>query len=273
MRRVLPIVLATAALALGAAGPAAAKEPLHAGMLVVCGPGGCAPFDDEAALTWLDGLMHTESPTRGAIPSLAPYYELRYSPSYAQGNPPPLGWVVPGEEAIRAYNFVSPTWRSEWYALDPGVSAAIASAAGGLEPFSPPGLDRVEVRSRPVGVTEPYLDLLGPLPEAFTPSAGSERLTVDLRATSLSPWTLGRDAALEYALAEQAVRIAGRWYEVSGSLAGRIELDAGPAPPPAASSPWGSIAAALAAGALAFAAAFWAVRRRRSPGAATPRAG
>ena len=35
MRRVLPIILVAVAFA---AGPAAAKEPLHAGMLMVCGP-------------------------------------------------------------------------------------------------------------------------------------------------------------------------------------------------------------------------------------------
>jgi RNA polymerase sigma-70 factor (ECF subfamily) len=72
-------------------------------------------------------------------------------------------------------------------------------------------------------------------------------VTLDLQSASLSPWTLSRDIVLDDAPGEGAVRAAGRWHQVPGELAERIELDAAPPATPSVSgtSPRGSIVAAL----------------------------
>jgi hypothetical protein len=268
-RLALTLALATAAAIASLAGPAVAKtSELRAGTVVICGLQGCAPFDDADGLAWLNGLMFAESPTPGPTPRLAPYYELRYGLADVGGQPSPLGWLVPEQEAARLYSFVGAGWRSQWYPLSPVAAEAVVAATRGREPFSPPDGIRVEIAGVEIaGVlaseSDPYLALLGPLPETFRPPTGARRVPIALPDVPPTPWTVGLGAQLSYVPQERALRIAGRWFDVPASLAEQIELDAGLRPPASVSPPWSRLAVAGAAGGLVLAAALSTVRRRR----------
>ena len=60
MKRLLMLGLA---LALIVPATAAAKGEIDTGSVAICGPSDCGPFDDEASLRWLSGLMYAESPS------------------------------------------------------------------------------------------------------------------------------------------------------------------------------------------------------------------
>jgi hypothetical protein len=275
-RLALTLVVTIGLAAAGAAGPAAAKlAELQAGALSLCGLETCAPIDDEGAIAWIDELMIAEDPAPGAAPVPGPFYELRYT-ELADEETRPLGWVAPQAGAVRVYLFSGSGSHSEWYPMTSGAREALARTVLGVEPFPPPELESVRVGGRPASDLDAYLALLGDLPETFRPPAGGDRLDVELTPGALTPWTVTPAYRLAYAPAENAIRLAPRWFEVPAGLAERIELDAGlRSPPPATSTggTTGSAAAAVATGVLVLAVLGWAARRRRSPGPATPRAG
>jgi hypothetical protein len=279
LRRAARLALAAGVAALAAAalaGPAAAKlAELEAGVLSLCGPETCVPIDDEAAVAWIDELLLAEDPAPGATPAPGTFYELRYT-ELAGEETRPLGWVVPQAGVVRAYLFSGSGSHSEWYSMTPGARDAMARTVLGVEPFPPPELESARAGGRPAGDVAAYLGLLADLPETFRPAAGGDRLDVELVPATLTPWTVTPAYRLAYAPAENAIRLAPRWFEVPGALAERIELDAGLRSPPAGTSPGGSAgstAAATATGVLMLAVLGWAARRRRSPGPATPRPG
>jgi hypothetical protein len=272
MRRLVVAGLVVAAAAV-LAGPASAKgESLQQGSVVICGPTDCAPFDDAGGLRWLNGLMVADSPTPRGAPPVSDYYELRLVEGSAQVA---IGWVAPDQGAIRTRRFVGTGTHSEWYPLAGGVPGALEVAARGIEPFPAPGVSRVAIDGRSVDDPGTYLPLLGELPAAAPAGPGGERTEITLRPTALSPWALSSDTTLDYAPAEEVLRVGLSWYRVPQELADLIEgaTDLVGLPPaePAADDgtfPWG-IAGGLAGAAL-LAAAYAGVRRLRGARGAQP---
>jgi hypothetical protein len=94
----------TAPVGHAAAATASAKEPLEEAAIAVCGPSGCAPFTDDGARRRLNRLL-----------------------SAVDGSAPPIGWVVPGGEAIRTPRFTGSGTSARSY--PPALAALIGREA------------------------------------------------------------------------------------------------------------------------------------------------
>ena len=234
MKRLLMLGLA---LALVVPATAAAKGELEMGSVMICGPSDCGPFDDEASLRWLSGLMYAESPTTAEAPPVSSYYELRWADEGLGDAPHSLGWVVPDEGMIATQRFVG-NGGVKWFRLAGGIAGPLAGATRGIEPFPAPRLTRVYVGDREVADPGPYLALLGPLEPM--PGRAEPDVPLGLVTAAPTPWTMPSSyAELWYSPDEDAVLVDGTWYRVPAELANRIDADAGlrQASPPSAATP------------------------------------
>ncbi len=159
MKRLLMLGLA---LALVVPATAAAKGEIDMGSVAICGPSDCGPFDDEASLRWLSGLMYAESPSAAQPPPVSAYYELRWTDEGLGGGALSLGWVVPEHDMIATERLVG-SGGVRWFRLAGGIAGALTSATAGIEPYPAPELTRVYVGDREAADAAPYLVLLGPL--------------------------------------------------------------------------------------------------------------
>jgi hypothetical protein len=282
-----PVVLLALAALLLAAPPALAKGELEAGAIVICGPSGCTPIDDQRTLNGVAMLPFGEVPAvAGDPPAASPYYELRWAGDGAR-----FAWLVVDPGAVRPESSVGSSRGSDWYRLADVYRDSLAKTVQGLEPYPAPQLTKVYLDERQAPSVDPYLGLLGLGAEAYDPAASTPRITVGLVTGQPTPWTQdGSIAELVFAPEEDVLLVDGRWYEVPADLATRIERDAGlepvpapaeaPAPaertstPPVAASdddggPW-SLVAALVIGAVALGSAL-VLYRRRTPGRHVPR--
>lgn len=258
-----PVGVALAAAALTLASAAAAKGPLEAGSVEICGPESCAAIEDEALLGWL-GELRAGGQTPGTPPPVGPFYELRGEV---------LAWVLPDAAAVR-----SNMGGSSWYPLAPGLAEALRRAAAGVDPFPAPRITNVYLDEREAVEATPYAALLGPGTVADSPTPGARWVTIGIVSESASPWTgSSAYAVLWYVPGERTVWNDGRWVRVQPALAERVETDLGllraadPAPASqierdagagragsstpvgavsASSFPWAAVAGAVAGGLL-----------------------
>jgi hypothetical protein len=280
MKRLLMLGLA---LALIVPATAAAKGEIDTGSVAICGPSDCDPFDHEASLRWLSGLMYAESPSAAQPPPASSYYELRWTDEGLGGGALSLGWVVPGHDMIATERLVG-SGGVRWFRLAGGIAGALSTATAGIEPYPAPELARVYVGDREAADAAPYLMLLGPLEPKR--EAADPEIPLGLVTSEPTPWTMPSSyAELWYSPEEDAVLVDGTWYRMPTDLAGRVETDAGlpgsapsvppaapaptPVPAPAAATgtgfPW-ALVAGLAAGAALLLGVLAVTRRLRTTG-------
>jgi hypothetical protein len=266
--RCLIVVVALAALAF--VPRAEAKGPTT---LSVCGASNCVEIPSEQNEDLVFGVLsmqydvHLDSFV--SPPPLAPYYELRFEPDSI---PPEVRYVVPSAGALRA--------GGGWIRMGADTLAALERAAGGLEPWPAPELERVRVGGRETADVAPYQMLFNELAPAAWPLEPGERVVIDLDFGRATPWT---DNRLEYMPRERLLLREADLWQAPGGLARAIERDAGPARTapeqrpvvvpapvdPASGVPWQlMLGAAASAGLITGAVVFGIGRRRRRHGLA-----
>jgi hypothetical protein len=238
--------LSLAALALWPAAPAAAKfVPVTSAR--ACGPTGCTPLPPKLVSHLLSGFEG--GPMGSAV--IGPYYRLRVRPSFG----PTFFFYLPSTRSMQVNGQV--------FQVGPRTAARLRAELGSNQPY-PPRIVRVFAGSRQVADPQRYTALLYGRPVSPPISVWNHRdVLIGIELAGETPWS-GWGGA-EYFPSDRLLHVPdGVWVRVGDAQAAMIAADLHPGAPASGGSHGGMMAAGVAAGLVALAAAVAVALRRRA---------